>query len=136
MTRPSVSSDWLMFLRSRSRASLAPEPADLAHSEPARSTRCSLPMHSIVHPSDVNSCVVTVSVKTQCERDECLFILVSPTRRRSCACEMRPSTSEAQPTSWSDRLCTKTPRPRRFGSPRSSTRDSFGIDSSMARTPL
>ena len=60
MTRPSVSSDWLMFLRSRSRASpalplpLSPPPAVLAHSEPARSTRCSLPVHSIVEvPSDV-----------------------------------------------------------------------------------
>ena len=39
ITRPSVSSDWLMFLRSRSRVS-EPLPAVFAHSEPARSTMC------------------------------------------------------------------------------------------------
>ena len=96
-----------MFLRSRSRASCAacaplPPPAALAavlaHSEPARSTRWSLPVLSIVIASEVVSRVVTVSVKTQCERDECLFMRVSPTRRRSCARAIRPSTSAAEQT--------------------------------------
>ena len=96
-----------MFLRSRSRASCAacaplPPPAALAavlaHSEPAKSTRCSLPVLSIVIASEVVSRVVTVSVKTQCERDECLFMRVSPTRRRSCARAIRPSTSAAEQT--------------------------------------
>ena len=41
MTRPSVNRLWLMFLRSRSRDTSRSEPdppADLAHSDPARST--------------------------------------------------------------------------------------------------
>ena len=43
-----------------------------------------MPTHSMVAPSPVVRLLVTVRVKTQCERLECLFILVSPMRRRSC----------------------------------------------------
>ena len=48
MTRPSVSSDWLIFFRSRSRLAASPVVAAvLAHSDPARSHMCNLPMRSI-----------------------------------------------------------------------------------------
>ena len=46
MTLPSVSNDLLMFLLSCMRAPLE-LPVDLAHSLPARSTRCSLELRSI-----------------------------------------------------------------------------------------
>ena len=97
-----------MFLRSAIRA--APSlsfPAVFAHSEPARSTRWSFPHASIVPASVPSSLVIarfvaTVSVNTQCERDECLFIFVSPTFRRSCARWISPSTSDGLATACSD----------------------------------
>ena len=110
-----------MFLRSRSRPSAAPPPAVFAHSDPARSTRLSLPEHSIMPVSDVARVLETVRVKTQCERDECLFIFVSPTRRRSCARWISPSTSLVVVTTCSDRLCTYMPLPFCLPLPTSST---------------
>ena len=119
ITRPSVSSDWLMLRRSASRdlcarsvlPAVGSRPAVRAHSEPARSTRCSLPLHSIEPPSEVTRVEATVSVKTQCERLEVLFMRVSPTCRRCCASRIRCSTSFAVSTLCDDRLCTCT-RPR------------------------
>ena len=95
MTRPRVRSDWLMFFRSLSLAkSTLSVPAVFAHSLPAKSTRCSFPVHSMTAPSAATiffEC--TLRVKRQWERDDCLFILVSPTCRRSCARCISPSTS-------------------------------------------
>jgi hypothetical protein len=53
---------------------------------------CSLPEHSTI-PSSVGDLEVTLSVKTQCERLDVLFILVSCTCRRSCARRIRRRTS-------------------------------------------
>ena len=84
-----------MFLRSRSLAgSTLSVPAVLAHSLPAKSTRCSLPVHSMTEPSaETIFFECTLRVNKQWEREDCLFILVSPTCRRSCARCMRLNTS-------------------------------------------
>ena len=112
MTRPSVKRLWLMFLRSRSRAwSRSPPPADLAHSEPARSTMCSFPAHSMCEPSGSARRLRTLMVNTQCDRELCLFILVSPTRRRSEARAISVSTSSGERTGSSVRPITNTPLP-------------------------
>ena len=58
---------------------------------------CSLPAHS-TSPSSVGDLEVTLSVKTQCERLDVLFILVSCTCRRSCARRISRSTSLALDT--------------------------------------
>lgn len=47
--------------------------------------RATLPILAISAPSDVRSFAWTVRVNRQCERDEALFILVSPIFRRSAA---------------------------------------------------
>ena len=114
MTRPSVKRLWLMFLRSRSRAASAPPsppPADLAHSEPARSTMCSFPAHSMCDPSVRTRRLRTLMVNTQCDRELCLFILVSPTFRRSAARAINVRTSSGDSTRSSVRPITNTPRP-------------------------
>ena len=79
MTRPSVSSDWLMLPASRARASLAPErPTD---SLPARSTRFSLPTLMTSSPVSLSSRMWIVSVNTQCEREDCALQAVSAVAR-------------------------------------------------------
>ena len=122
MTRPSVRSDWLMFFLSRSRAgSTSAPPALFAHSLPARSTMCNLPAVSITLPSDKTFLLSTRRVNTQCERDECLFILVSPTALRSLARAMSFRTSSGHSTGVSVRFMTYIPRPFVDDVPGSST---------------
>jgi len=65
MTRPRVRRDWLIMPASLARLSAAPDRPIL--SEPAKSTRFSLPTRSISSPSVV-SLICTVIVKTVCER--------------------------------------------------------------------
>jgi len=80
MTRPRVRSDLLISPASRARESLAP---DLdTFSEPARSTRLSLPHRTTSSPSASVSRACTDTVKTLCERLDCLLHSVSAVRRR------------------------------------------------------
>ena len=71
----------------------------------------SLPEHSIVEPSGRRRLDETFMVNTQCEREDCLFILVSPTWRRAAARCMSARTSSGELTGSSVRFMTKTPRP-------------------------
>jgi hypothetical protein len=106
MTRPSVSSDWLMLPASRARASLAPDrPTD---SEPARSTRLSLPMRSTSSPSAVVSLVCIVSVNTQCEREDAAFISVSAVARLAMPRCTHANTSSGDRTATSSSPITRT----------------------------
>ena len=79
---------------------------------------------------------LTLSEKTQCERDDVLFMFVSCTCRRSCARVIRRSTSLALVTVCSERPLTKVPRDR---PPTifvvSSTISSFGAASPAALPP-
>mmetsp|Transcript_12433 Transcript_12433/g.41359 ORF Transcript_12433/g.41359 Transcript_12433/m.41359 type:complete len:273 (+) Transcript_12433:457-1275(+) len=127
ITRPRVSKLWLMFFRSRSRfaSKSNPKPVNpalFAHSDPARSTMCSFPAHSKRDPS-VSSCwLVTHMVNTQCDREDCLFIFVSPTWRFTEARRISARTSSGDVTTSSVRPITKTPFPFFFpGPPGSST---------------
>jgi hypothetical protein len=61
MTRPNVKSDWLIDPASRARASRAP--LRLTHSEPAKSTKLSLPTRTTSSPPGVVSRVWIVIVK-------------------------------------------------------------------------
>ena len=63
-------------------------------------------------PSGVTDLELTLSEKTQCERDDVLFMLVSCTCRRSCARVIRRSTSLALVTACSESPLTKVPRVR------------------------
>eukprot|EP00955_Chlamydomonas_euryale_P043021 352476-Chlamydomonas_euryale.AAC.1 len=72
-------------------------------SEPARSTRLSLPMRMCESPFDFPSNFSThsiVSVKMECERDESAFIAVAPTTRWLC------------PTLWQSRAGIRVLRGR------------------------
>ena len=74
MQRPSVVSDWLMALASSKPAPSTP--LFLTRSEPARSTRYSLPFSVRTPPVHL-----TDRVSTACERDESAFILVEAVAR-------------------------------------------------------
>ena len=90
-----------MDIRSLSRAAWLPVvfsiPALLAHSEPARSTMCSFPS-SVKVPSGHSTAAATLMVKIQCDRDDCLFILVSPMCRFCWARVIRLKTSADEDT--------------------------------------
>ena len=98
ITCPSESSDLLMFAASSERTSSPEMPEFLAHSEPARSTRCNLPWYSMVPPERAAAQRDTRSVTTQCERLERSFILVSPTCRRFWAQRSSATTSSGSRT--------------------------------------
>mmetsp|Transcript_7605 Transcript_7605/g.22287 ORF Transcript_7605/g.22287 Transcript_7605/m.22287 type:complete len:219 (+) Transcript_7605:4045-4701(+) len=104
-TRPRVNKDLLMFMRSRSRAAccLPAFPHDLAHSLPARSTQWSFPATSSIEPSTSWRLASTLSVKMQCDREDSLFMSVSPVWRCRCAICISSSKSEAEVTLVSDK---------------------------------
>ncbi len=108
ITLPNVNRLRLIFIRSRSRATASGQllsfPALLAHSLPAKSTRCNFPKNSMSpSPSSNEIFPWTWMVKRQCDRDEALFILVSPIMRECCAFCMRLNTSAALVTCLSVR---------------------------------
>jgi hypothetical protein len=76
MTMPRVERDLLIDFASSRVFPLAP--VLLTCSDPAKSTRCSLPIFLV--PSSWFA-IATVSVKRECERDEASFILVAATVR-------------------------------------------------------
>lgn len=79
MTRPSVSSDWLMLTHSRARSFFAglSEPAFEMFSDPARSTRFSFPIFTSSSPFWEFSLMCTTIVNTVCERLETDAIEIS-----------------------------------------------------------
>ena len=80
MTRPSVSSDWLIMPASFFLSSFAP--LRPMFSLPARSTRLSVPRLMRSSPSAEVSRIMMLMVKMECERELCLFIRVSAVVRR------------------------------------------------------
>ena len=76
MTVPSAESDLLIACVSLSAAPTAPDLS--SRSEPARSTRCSFERRSVAAPTGRLS---RLAVKTQCEREDVAFIVVSATAR-------------------------------------------------------
>lgn len=75
-TSHSAVSDELIACASARTAPSAPE--SVRFSEPARSTRCSLPSRHTAASAERDS---TCSVSTACERDECSFSRVAPVAR-------------------------------------------------------
>ena len=73
MTLPSQDSDWLIFFDSSSRSPVAP--VILTLSDPARSTRFSLPTLTCFDPSTVFICS-TMMMKTACDLEETSFLFV------------------------------------------------------------
>ena len=107
MTRPRVSRERLILSLSRSLADWSSFPfprfADFAHSDPARSTQCSFPETSSTLPSSIFFLASTRIVKMQCDRDDCLFMFVSPTWRCRCALRIKDNTCSAESTVCSER---------------------------------
>jgi hypothetical protein len=111
MQRPRVVSDWLMALASSKAAPSTPD--FLTRSEPARSTRYSMPLS--VRTPPVHR---ILSMSTACERDESAFIFVQAVARLAkprCSAAMA---SLVEVTVSHVAPLTYTPS---FGSSRSST---------------
>ena len=112
-------SDELMFSAS---VRVVPDaPLLPTRSEPARSTRCSLDLRTVVAPCGRLS---TLMVKMQWEREECAFIVVSDTARfvspkksrliaassLGTTCDESPL-SRTEPSSSSETPCTRASSP-------------------------
>mmetsp|Transcript_18588 Transcript_18588/g.53728 ORF Transcript_18588/g.53728 Transcript_18588/m.53728 type:complete len:239 (-) Transcript_18588:559-1275(-) len=132
ITRRSVSKLWLMFFLSRSCSNVqaiawlalcrdfcvvagevanssAAIAAFLAHSEPARSTKCNLPTVSCSPPAHEHR-QMTFIVKMQCDLLLRALIRVSATRRLSWAAQTRRLMSSKDETGTSDSPTQQTPR--------------------------
>jgi hypothetical protein len=107
ITRPRVSSDWLMLPASRARASFAPLRPTL--SLPARSTRFSFPILMTSSPASLISREWMVRVKTQCDRLLCALHAVSAVARFAMPRPTYAYTSSALFTGISSRFCTLMP---------------------------
>ena len=107
MTRPNVRSDLLISPASLARLSTAPDRE--MFSDPARSTRLSLPHRMTSSPSGVDSLVCTVTLKTECDLLDCLFISVSAVRRFALPRLMWSKISSGLATATSSSPFTATP---------------------------